>query len=61
MNAAMFWVLASSVMPPQCPRRALPAAALLPNARVREVDRALRKAPVALDWLEREWVGPAMR
>ncbi len=57
----MFWVLASSVMPPQCPRRALPAQAAQPNARVREVDRALREAPVALDWLEKAWVAPAMR
>ncbi len=41
--------------------RALPAAAMAPNARVREVDRALREAPVALDWLEKAWVLPGMR
>jgi hypothetical protein len=36
--------------------RAHAAHALAPDARVREIDAALRAAPVALDWLERTWL-----
>ncbi|MFT3776348.1 MAG: hypothetical protein QM820_64210 [Minicystis sp.] len=36
--------------------RAHAASALAPDPAVRAVDAALRAAPVALDWLEREWI-----
>ncbi len=36
--------------------RAHASSALGVDARVRGVDRALREAPVSLEWLEREWV-----
>lgn len=38
-----------------CPR------ALGPDPRVRAIDRALREAAVAVDWLDREWVAPRRR
>ena len=31
-----------------------------PDARATSIDRAIREAPVSLDWLEREWVRPAL-
>lgn len=37
--------------------RAYAASAVAPDERVRAVDRALRAAPVSLDWLERHWLG----
>lgn len=36
--------------------RAYAARALAPDPAVRAVDRALREAPVSLDWLERHWL-----
>lgn len=42
------WILYARAYAPQ---------ALGPDPRVRAVDTALRQAPVALDWLEREWLG----
>jgi hypothetical protein len=36
--------------------RAYAARALAPDEEVRAVDRALREAPVSLDWLERHWL-----
>ncbi len=41
--------------------RAYAAAELAPNPAVREVDAALRAAPVSLDWLERTWLGDDAR
>ncbi len=40
--------------------RAYAGHALLADPSVVSVDQALRAAPVALDWLEREWVRPAL-
>ncbi len=40
--------------------RAHASAALGPDPRVRAVDRALRRAPVPLEWLTSHWVEPAL-
>ncbi|HVV50354.1 MAG TPA: hypothetical protein VHO06_11885 [Polyangia bacterium] len=40
--------------------RAYAAAPSEADARVQEVDRALREAPDALDWLDRSWLEPAL-
>ena len=41
--------------------RAYASGALGPDARVREIDGALRSAAVSLDWLTNAWVTPALR
>jgi hypothetical protein len=41
--------------------RAYAAQSLAPDAKVRELDAALRAAPVALEWLERTWLAPGAK